>query len=70
VHARKPDLFQLLAADIFLLSPHAGLEGPVAFVDGQGMKGVVDAAAQVHVMEFDVQELVGDVLIRLGGNVA
>lgn len=67
VHAREPDLLQPLVADIFLLSPHAGLEGPAALVDGQGLKGVVDAAAQVHVVEFDVQELVDDVEI-LGRN--
>jgi len=61
VHAREPDLLQALATDSVLFSPHTGLEGLAALVDGQGLKGVVHAAAQVHVVEFDIKELVDDV---------
>ena len=61
MHARKPDLLQPLAVGPFLLPPHAGLEGAAALVDGQGLEGVVDAAAQLHIVEFDIQELVDHV---------
>lgn len=54
MHARKPDLLKPLATNPVLLPPHAGLERAAAFVDGQGLEGVVDAAAQVHVVELDV----------------